>query len=198
MSVSVAQRKSESVRPCSGFSTRSCAGVRAPRTPRRPRPPAPLGRAHYSPVFEDLVRPPNTAWFISLNAQAAEFFRDWETIASDAVAILRAEAGRDPYDRRLTELIGELSTRSDEFHVRWAAQREVPSRWCQDLAPLVGDLTLSYEALKLPATPDNTSSSTRQSPTRHPTRPSTLSAAGRPRRDPTSQSQRSQQDGDRK
>ena len=60
--------------------------------------------------------------FRSLNPRAAEFFHGWEQIASDAVAILRAEAGRDPYDRRLSDLVGELSTRSEEFRVRWAAQ----------------------------------------------------------------------------
>ncbi len=56
-----------------------------------------------------------------LNPRAAEFFDDWETVTHDAAAILRAEAGRDPYDRRLTDLIGELSTRSEAFRVQWAA-----------------------------------------------------------------------------
>jgi hypothetical protein len=41
-------------------------------------------------------------------------------MADDTVAILRAQAGRDPDDRRLSDLIGELSTRSDDFRVRWA------------------------------------------------------------------------------
>jgi transcriptional regulator with XRE-family HTH domain len=111
-----------------------------------------LGRALYSPVFEDPVQPPNTARFIFLNVQAAEFFGDWETVASDGVAILRAEAGRDPYDRRLTELIGELSTRSDEFRVRWAAHNVKFHRTGTKSLhhPLVGDLTLAYEALELP------------------------------------------------
>jgi MmyB-like transcription regulator ligand binding domain len=53
--------------------------------------------------------------------QCCRFFPGWDGIANDAVAILRAEAGRDPYDRRLSDLIGELSTRSEEFRVRWAA-----------------------------------------------------------------------------
>ena len=52
---------------------------------------------------------------------ATEFFRDWDKVANDTVALLRAEAGRDPYDRQLSDLIGELSTRSNEFRVRWAA-----------------------------------------------------------------------------
>jgi len=72
-------------------------------------------------IDDDPVQPPNTARFLFLNPRASEFFVDWETIAHDAVAILRAEAGRDPHDRRLSDLIGELATRSEEFRVRWAA-----------------------------------------------------------------------------
>ncbi len=71
------------------------------------------------------------------------------------MALLRAEAGRDPYDRALSDLIGELSTRSEEFRVRWAAHdvqfhRTGVKRFHHRL---VGDLTLSYEALALPADP---------------------------------------------
>ena len=80
-----------------------------------------LGEALYSPVFDLASRPINVARFLFLSPKASEFFVDWDTIAHDAVAILRAAAGRDPYDKRLTDLIGELSTRSDEFRVRWAA-----------------------------------------------------------------------------
>ena len=93
------------------------------------------------------------ARFLFLNPRASEFFVDWDTIAHDAVAILRAEAGRDPHDRRLSDLIGELATRSDEFRVRWAAHnvkfhRTGVKRFHH---PIVGDLTLGYEALDLPA-----------------------------------------------
>ena len=58
---------------------------------------------------------PTTPRFIFLDPHATEFFRDWDKVASDTVALLRAEAGRDPYDRGLSDLIGELSTRSDQF-----------------------------------------------------------------------------------
>lgn len=61
-----------------------------------------LGAALYSEVLSDPVRPANTARFLFLNPRASEFFVDWDTIADDAVAILRAEAGRDPHDRRLS------------------------------------------------------------------------------------------------
>jgi transcriptional regulator with XRE-family HTH domain len=111
-----------------------------------------LGRALYAPVFDDTDSDvPNMARFIFLNARAGEFFADWENAASDAVAILRAEAGRDPYDRRLSDLIGELSTRSEEFRVRWAAHNVKFHRaGVKDLIhPIVGPLTLSYEAFEL-------------------------------------------------
>jgi hypothetical protein len=74
-----------------------------------------LGVALYSPIYADPVRPPNNARFIFLDPHATEFFRDWNKAANDTVALLRAEAGRDPHDRQLSDLIGELSTRSDEF-----------------------------------------------------------------------------------
>ena len=91
------------------------------------------------------------ARFIYLDARASEFFADWQSTASDAVAILRAEAGRDPYERRLSDLIGELSTRSEEFRVRWAAHNVKFHRsGAKDLIhPIVGPLTLSYEAFEL-------------------------------------------------
>lgn len=114
-----------------------------------------LGYALYSEVFVDPVRPANTARFIFLDPRATEFFVDWESIAHDAVAILRAEAGRDPFDRALSDLIGELSMRSEEFRVRWAAHNVKFHRTgVKNLHhPLVGDLTLTYEALELPADP---------------------------------------------
>lgn len=92
------------------------------------------------------------ARFIYLNQRAGEFFVDWDGIANDSVAILRAEAGRDPYDKRTSDLIGELSTRSDEFRVRWAAHNVKFHRTGTKVLhhPVAGDLTLDYEALELP------------------------------------------------
>ena len=110
------------------------------------------GAALYAPVFDTATGTPNTARFIFLNAQANEFFDNWDSIANDAVAILRAEAGRAPHDKRLSDLIGELSTRSDEFRVRWAAHNVKFHRTGAKTLhhPVVGDLTLDYEALELP------------------------------------------------
>jgi transcriptional regulator with XRE-family HTH domain len=114
-----------------------------------------LGEAFYAPLFDEPVRPVNSARFVFLNPRATEVFLDWDTIANDAVGILRAEAGRDPYDKRLSDLIGELSTRSDEFRVRWAAHnvklhRTGVKRFHH---PVVGELTLDFESLDLPGDP---------------------------------------------
>ena len=112
----------------------------------------PLGDVLYSEVFADPGRPANMARFLFLSSRASAFFPDWENICNDAVAILRGEAGRDPYDRRLSDLIGELSTRSDEFRVRWAAHNVTDHRTGTKRLhhPIVGELTLSFEALELP------------------------------------------------
>ena len=113
----------------------------------------PLAGALYSDHFHDPVGPPNTARFLFLDSRARTFYVDWETVAHDVVAALRGEAGRNPYDRALTDLIGLLSTRSDEFRVWWAGHdvrfhRAGTKRFRH---PLVGDLTLAYEGLDLPA-----------------------------------------------
>jgi hypothetical protein len=70
------------------------------------------------------------------------------------VAVLRAEAGRNPHDRPLTNLIGELSTRSQEFRTRWAAHdvrfHRTGSKQLHHPV-VVGELNLTYEALELAA-----------------------------------------------
>ena len=115
----------------------------------------PLARALFAPVFADPTRPANYARFNFLNPQARDFWLDWERAADDTVAMLRTHAGRDPYDKALTDLVGELSTRSDEFRVRWAAHDvRVHRTGIKHIHhPVVGDLHLSYEVLELPADP---------------------------------------------
>ena len=113
----------------------------------------PLAAALYSELDRDPVRPSNSARFLFLDPRARTFYRDWETVAHDVVAALRGEAGRNPYDRALSDLVGLLSTRSDEFRVRWASHdvrfhRSGTKRFHH---PLVGDMTLAYESLELPA-----------------------------------------------
>jgi len=114
-----------------------------------------LGKALFSPVFADPARPANTASFVFLDRSATEFFRDYDKVANDTVAMLRAEAGRDPYDRELSDLIGQLSTRSEDFRRRWAAHnvRIHTSGVKLFHHPVVGDLDLPFESFPLPADP---------------------------------------------
>jgi transcriptional regulator with XRE-family HTH domain len=114
-----------------------------------------LGYALYSEIFVDPVRPANVARFVFLSPRAREFFPDWEGTANDLVANLRTVAGRNPYDRGLQDLVGELSTRSQEFRTRWAAHnvRQHQTGRKRLHHPVVGDLELTYEVLALPADP---------------------------------------------
>ncbi|KQX75898.1 hypothetical protein [Aeromicrobium sp. Root472D3] len=86
-----------------------------------------------------------------LNPGARAFFRDWETVANDTVAILRAETGRDPHDRDLSDLVGQLSTRSDDFRTRWAAHDvRIHATGVKHFHhSAVGDLDLPYESLPI-------------------------------------------------
>jgi hypothetical protein len=115
----------------------------------------PLAQALYAPLFADPTRPANHARFAFLNPRAHDFWIDWERIADDTVAVLRTEAGRDPYDKALTDLVGELCTRSDEFRIRWASHdvRLHRTGLKHFHHPVVGDLHLSFEAMELGADP---------------------------------------------
>ncbi|GAA0911786.1 helix-turn-helix transcriptional regulator [Virgisporangium aurantiacum] len=114
-----------------------------------------LGRAVFAPLFDTAAPVPNMARFLFLDPAAQTFYVGWETVAADSVALLRAEAGRDPYDRALTDLIGELSTRSEVFRTWWAAHdvRLHRSGVKRLQHPVVGELTLAYESLELVTDP---------------------------------------------
>ena len=111
-----------------------------------------LGRALYASMYDDPAGP-NHARFIFLDPRAQELYGNWERVANDTVAILRAEAGRDPCDRNLSDLVGELSTRSETFRTRWAAHDvRIHQTGVKDFHhPVVGDLSLTYEMLDLRA-----------------------------------------------
>ena len=112
-----------------------------------------LGHALYSEMYAGPRRPPNTAWFVFLDPRAPAFYVDWEQVATDAVAILRAEAGRNPYDRGLSDLVGELSTQSELFRTRWAVHdvRRHDTGVKRFQHPVVGELTLTFETMSLTA-----------------------------------------------
>jgi transcriptional regulator with XRE-family HTH domain len=112
-----------------------------------------LGRAVFAPVFGSPAKPANIARFLFLDPVAPEFYHDWDRHSSDAVALLRAEAGRSPTDRALSDLIGELSTRSELFRTRWADHnvRQHRAGVKHFHHPVVGDLSLAYESMELVA-----------------------------------------------
>ncbi|WP_374612864.1 helix-turn-helix transcriptional regulator [Gordonia sp. (in: high G+C Gram-positive bacteria)] len=114
-----------------------------------------LGRAFYSPVIGDGGRTPNLARFQFLDPASREFYPDWDLFAEMCVAIMRAEAGRDPHDKALQDLVGELSTRSDTFRTLWAAHnvRTHGTGTKRFHHPVVGELTLAYEELAVTADP---------------------------------------------
>ncbi|GII86138.1 transcriptional regulator [Sphaerisporangium siamense] len=112
----------------------------------------PLGRALYSDMYADPACGANVARFAFLNPVARRFYTDWERMARFAVGALRVEAGRDSSDPELSNLIGELCTRSDAFRVLWGSHdvqafRQTIKRLTH---PLVGGLELDQEPMRLP------------------------------------------------
>jgi transcriptional regulator with XRE-family HTH domain len=115
-----------------------------------------LGRAMHSSLYDrDPTRPPNFARYTFLDADSQRFYPDWDTAADTAVAILRTEAGREPHDKELHDLVGELSTRSEEFRRRWSAHnvRLHGAGTKHFHHQVVGDLTLAYESLDMVSEP---------------------------------------------
>jgi transcriptional regulator with XRE-family HTH domain len=107
-----------------------------------------LARALYDPVYRGQPEPVNLARFCFLDSAASKFYPDWKEAADITVALLRTEAGRDPYDKDLSDLVGELSTRSADFGRRWAAHdvRLHRSGTKHFLHPVVGRLDLDFGA----------------------------------------------------
>ena len=132
------------------------AGVRPqrPHGPARRQPPRPRllrRRLRQPPGAAAELRPLH----LPRPAPPARFYPDWDHAADICVAILRTEAGRDPHDKDLHDLVGELSTRSDDFRTRWGAHNVRPhgTGTKRFHHPVVGDLTLAYEGLDMAAEP---------------------------------------------
>lgn len=121
-----------------------------------------LARALYSPVLNSAVagvtskRRANTTRFLYLDPSAREFFIDFDRMAMDAAAMLRLEAGRNPHDKDLITLVGELSTQSELFRRHWASQNVKFHRSGRKRLrhPAVGELDLNFEAMQLPSEPE--------------------------------------------
>ncbi|MEU3858692.1 helix-turn-helix transcriptional regulator [Streptomyces sp. NPDC028722] len=116
----------------------------------------PLGRALYSALHAGAAREPvNMARFQFLDPAGREFFPRWEEAVNTTVSLLRTEAGRAPGDSGLTGLIGELVTRSDTFRTAWAKHDVRLHRTGRKSFrhPAVGEITLDFDAMELPAQP---------------------------------------------
>lgn len=114
-----------------------------------------LARAFYRDIYAAPGNQANLARFQFLDPASRRFYPDWDLFADIAVAILRTEAGRNPYDKDLHDLVGELSTRSEEFRTRWGAHnvRRHGRGTKRFRHEVVGELTLAFEGLELAADP---------------------------------------------
>ncbi|MEV4139385.1 helix-turn-helix transcriptional regulator [Dactylosporangium sp. NPDC049742] len=112
-----------------------------------------LGRAMYSDVYAGAAGAPNFGRFTFLDSAARRFYPDWNLAADMLVANLRTAAGKDPHDRGLHDLVGELSTRSDDFRRRWAAHNvRIHGTGTKTFRHhIVGELELAYETMDLRA-----------------------------------------------
>jgi transcriptional regulator with XRE-family HTH domain len=114
-----------------------------------------LGRALYADVYADPTTTPNLARFAFLDTAAHRLYPDWDHTADVTVANLRTSAGQDPHDKGLHDLIGELSTRSEEFRRRWGSHniRTHAGGTKHYRHHVVGDLDLAYETMDLRGEP---------------------------------------------
>lgn len=115
----------------------------------------PLGRTLYSPLYDRALGRPNFARFIFFDSAAAQVFPEWERSADEAVALLQAEAARDPHSPAITQIVGELATQSVEFRTRWAAHNVTAHRHGIKRFghPEFGELTLTYNVFEVAAAP---------------------------------------------
>ena len=108
--------------------------------------------ALYEGILSPATLPLNLARFMFLDPRSRDFFLEWNTLADDLAAALRTEAGRNPHDRALNSLIGDLATGSTEFSTRWARHNVRFHRSARKTLhnPLIGDIELTGDALEIP------------------------------------------------
>ena len=115
-----------------------------------------LGRAMHASVYDSQPGdPPNFARHTFLDEDSHRFYPDWDTAADTCVAILRTEAGRDPHDKALHDLVGELSTRSQQFRRRWSYHNvRLHGAGIKHFHhTVVGNLELAYESVDMISDP---------------------------------------------
>lgn len=115
----------------------------------------PLARAFYAELYDMPGQPPNIARHAFLDDRALDFYPDWDAFADITVAILRTEAARDPHNKDLHDLVGELCTRSEAFRHRWGQHnvRHHGSGTKSFRHAEVGDMTLAYEGMEMEGEP---------------------------------------------
>lgn len=119
-----------------------------------------LGRALFdvvysSPTRRSVASAPNIASFVFLDPAAVDFYDDLDGAAATCVKILRAMAGSTPHDQHLIQLVGELSTRSEDFRARWATHDVGVHRSGTKTLHHheVGELVLGFEELSVTSAP---------------------------------------------
>ncbi|MFC9358902.1 helix-turn-helix transcriptional regulator [Rhodococcus sp. NPDC057014] len=115
-----------------------------------------LGRALFPHLFPENGEPLNHTRYLFLDDRSREFYVNWERSARQSVSGLRLLAGRDPGDRALMALVGELATHSPEFRTWWAGHTvAVHASGTKSIRhPVVGELTVAFETLTVGSTPD--------------------------------------------
>lgn len=83
-------------------------------------------------------------------------YPDWEGLARAVVSYVRMEAARKPDDPALAELVGELSIKDPQFRQWWAGTQVASKRRGTRTYdhPIVGEITLDWDALTSDAEPD--------------------------------------------
>jgi transcriptional regulator with XRE-family HTH domain len=116
----------------------------------------PLGRALFTHLFPPEASPMNTARYLFLDPRSRSFYPDWDAVARESVSAMRLLAGRDPSDRQLAALVGELATRSAEFRTWWGSHtvRTHSTGTKRINHPIVGEMTLSYQTLTIQSAPN--------------------------------------------
>lgn len=115
----------------------------------------PMAAALFGDWGQLAPRDRNWARMIFLRPEYQGLFVNWQTKAADIVAFLRSDAACCSNDPELAALIGELSLKSELFRQLWAAHEVKEKSFGTKVLkhPLVGELTLSYETLRMPNEP---------------------------------------------
>lgn len=111
-----------------------------------------LGFSRMAPARRNVVRQ------LFLEPEGRDLYLEWAAVAAQCVATLRLSTGAHAEDRGVRELVGELSLKSEDFRRLWADHQVKACMYGVKRIrhPVAGLLTLPYESLTLPETPEQT------------------------------------------